>query len=109
MGFKSWQVGSLAEKRVQKLIEDGEYDGESYRCHRFTKVRFASQDLYGADIVCVNEKHWLLCQVKYLANRKPPLTKQIKDELLADPKPDCTKHVVARIDGRTQEITWDEL
>lgn len=109
MASKSWLVGSLAEKRIMNLIENGDYDGQTYNCHRFAKVRFTSQDLYGADIVCVNEHHWLLCQVKYQSNRKPPLTKQIKDELLAVPKPDCTKHIVARIDGRTQEITWDEL
>lgn len=105
----SWSIGAKAEKRVMTLIEQGEYDGEEYVCHRFPKQRFSSQDLWGADIICVNPHHWVLCQVKYTSNRKPPMTKKIKDELLGVAKPDNTKHLVARIDGRNQQIYWDEI
>jgi len=105
----SWKKGIVHEKRVKRLIENGTYDGLEYKCIRFPKQKFYTQDYYGADIICVNAKHWLLCQVKYQSQRKPALTKKLKDALLEHIKPDCTKHVVARIDGRDEKVYWDEL
>lgn len=107
--MNSWKVGAQYEKRIKKLIESGAFDGDTYVCYRFPKMKFHKQDIFGADIICANDKNWLLCQVKYNSRRKPPMRKDVIKELLKDVKPDNTKHVIARIDGRDQQIYWDEV
>ena len=105
----SWEKGATHEKRVLKLIETGEYDGKNYHCLRMPKHRFFTQDVFGHDIICVNSTNWLLCQVKYLKSRKPPKRKTTIDRMLEIPMPDNTKRVLARIDGYSQNIYWDEF
>ena len=109
MVVTSWQKGSLQEKRVKNLIEKGDYDGQEYSCIISQRSKFYRQDFWGHDIVCVNQKNWLLCQVKYESNRRPPKKKKFVNAMLATPMPDSTKRVLARVDGRNQEIIWDEF
>lgn len=109
MSSKSWRIGSRQEQRVREIIERGDYDGEQYVCVRFPKQKFATQDYFGVDLICTNANQWLLCQVKYTADRVPPKRKKTIDAMLETPMPESTKRVLARVDGRTQEITWDEV
>lgn len=107
--MSNWQKGSSEEKRIKRLIERGDYDGQEYVCIISQKSKFYRQDFFGHDIICVSPKNWLLCQVKYEAKRKPARRKKVIDAMLEAPMPDQTKRVLARIDGRTQEISWDEF
>lgn len=107
--MSSWKKGSLQEKRIKRLIEQGDYDGQEYSCVISPKAKYYRQDFWGHDIVCVNDTNWLLCQVKYESKRLPAKKKKLINAMLETPMPDSTKRVLARVDGRDQSIRWDEL
>jgi hypothetical protein len=107
--MNSWQKGSFQEKRVKKIIESGGYDGQEYACQVAQKSKFFAQDYFAHDIICVNANNWLLCQVKYTSAGKPPKRKKVIAAMLEHPMPPTTKRVLARVNGKTEEITYDEL
>lgn len=109
MTVSSWQKGSQAEKQIKNLIEKGGYDGQTYECIVSQKSKFFRQDFFGHDLVCVNGSNFLLCQVKYSSKGNPPRRKATVDAMKATAMPETTKRVLARINGTTQEITWEKI
>jgi len=105
----TYQRGKEWEKKVKDLVEVGAYDTHVYHCELIPRTKYGKKDLFGADILCTNRLGWTLVQVKYRADRLPPLSKKTIKEMLQYKVPPTTKRVIARIDGRNKKVVWTEV